>query len=104
MNCAVEINAKERGGRHRQHGENRADGVARRISMAKESGLPPGLEHVVEADDVAFQDPLPAALAGNPADLKTLADRLSDHARTGNVLTKPPGRSTSSSKGSGVAK
>jgi hypothetical protein len=45
-------------------------------------------------------------LSERKSDLKTLADRLSEHARAsqGKVPAKPSARNTSNSKGSGMAK
>jgi hypothetical protein len=44
--------------------------------------------------------------SGRQQDLKTLADRLSQHARRsqGKVAAKPSGQNASNSKGSGIAK
>jgi hypothetical protein len=72
-----------------------------RRTWRRRSTPSPETRLISSIDPREFSDLL---VSGRKTDLKTLADRLSDHARTGNVLTKPPGRSTSSSKGSGVAK
>jgi hypothetical protein len=72
-----------------------------RRTWRRRSTPSPETRLISSIDPKEFSDLL---VSGRKNDLKTLADRLSDHARTGNVPAKALGRTTSSSKGSGVAK
>jgi hypothetical protein len=72
-----------------------------RRTWGRRSTPSPETRLISSIDPKEFSDLL---ISGRKNDLKTLADRLSDHGRTGNVAGKAPGRTTSSSKGSGVAK